>query len=385
MFARITMTCLVILLSTFTVSAQKKEPTTTATRSAVTAPRKPPALTLEIGDLTPGAEMMRRPTPKTVCAGDRLVLRASSADTSVVPAKYAWVTTGGKIVGDGADVYWDTTGLAPGTYHITTQAVYSGMGLCNGDCAAYDTKSVRIGECTKVVCPASPVLSVSPEVQTVRPGTLVNYTVTEVSGGEGYGRVTYTWSASAGKISGRGLNAQLDTTDLAPGSEIEVTVKATTEFAECEARGNARVLVPRKVPSRELTPCTTFRKNSVRVDNACKYVLMDAARALQADPQARLVVDAYRRAGESRDVALSRGKNVRDRLADGSIGMLVDPNRIVVREAGESADDTQVRIHFLPEGAEMPAGGSEIKTGNVTPERKTSADVLQRRRNTPRR
>jgi hypothetical protein len=106
---------------------------------------------------------------------------------------------------------------------------------------------------------------------------------------------------------------------------------------------------------------------------------------LQADPQARLVVDAYRRAGESRDVALSRGKNVRDRLADGSIGMLVDPNRIVVREAGESADDTQVRIHFLPEGAEMPAGGSEIKTGNVTPERKTSADVLQRRRNTPRR
>src|SRR5207247_511697 len=141
----------------------------------------------------------------------------------------------------------------------------------------------------------------------------------EVSGGQGYGRLTYTWKSSAGEITSQGTSARLDTTGVAPGAVIEVSVAVQSEFANCYAHGAARVMMaipPAPPSSRRLTPCITFKPKNSRVDNACKYVLGDAARALQSDAQARLVVDAFRSSAEDEAVAFARGKNVRDRLVD---------------------------------------------------------------------
>jgi hypothetical protein len=55
----------------------------------------------------------------TVLPGEKVGISASAQDTSGTPLTYTWRTTGGQIIGSGASVTFDTTGLAPGTYTIT--------------------------------------------------------------------------------------------------------------------------------------------------------------------------------------------------------------------------------------------------------------------------
>ncbi|HZS04406.1 MAG TPA: hypothetical protein VFD58_06185 [Blastocatellia bacterium] len=381
MAARIITIILALLLTAVSAAAQQGGPKTRTgdpqTKTAL-APKRPPTLTLEIASVNQKAERVQRASAGTVCGGDQVIVRIRSADPSITPTKYAWVATGGRIIGDGAEVIFDTTGLPPGSYHITGQALYAGFGICNGDCAAYDTKTVRVTECPpEIICFTSPVITVSPEVLTLKACDTITYMATEVTGGQGYGKVTYTWSASAGKLTSNGLTARLDTCGVPPGTEIEVTVTALSEFANCTARGAARVLMPAPPPPhRELPPCPPFKKGSPRVDNACKLVLSDTVRVMQSDPQARLVIDAYSSPGEAPSIALARGRNVRDRIADGSLGVALDANRITVRLAGVTRDGNHIRIWFLPEGAAMPPGGQEVDPGPVNSERKTPDDEL---------
>lgn len=366
----------ITLLFALPIAAQSRRPElkkADAQRNLVA--RKPPALSLEIGEVTPIVAKVKRASAGTVCAGDQVSVRIRSEDPNVKPTRYAWVATGGRVIGEGEEIIFDTTNLPPGAYHITAQALYTGLGVCNGDCTAYDTKTIRVTECPpEIICFTSPVLSVSPESRTVKPCEKVTFRVSEVTGGQNYGAVNYTWSSSAGRITSGGTTATLDTCDLAPGTEIEVTVRALSEYANCEATGVARVLIPiPPPPAREMTPCYTFKRNNARVDNACKSVLNDAVRALQYDPLSRLIIDAYSNPGEASSVAFARGKNVRDRLADGSVGVTIDANRIIVRVAGE-APENQVRLWFLPEGAEIPAGGQTVDVGPVESEKKSADD-----------
>jgi len=129
---------------------------------------------------------------------------------------------------------------------------------------------------------------------------------------------------------------------------------------------------PPTPPASDLGQCTTFKRNNARVDNACKEVLQNRViPALQADPGAKLVVDGYRAENEKpATLDLQRAKNVRDRLADGSLGTQIDANRIVVRPGGVSTDGSQVKIWFVPSGAADPPGPAAVDAGPVTPERK---------------
>src|SRR5262249_1688455 len=110
-------------------------------------------------------------------------------------------------------------------------------------------------------------------------------------------------------------------------------------------------------------------------DNACKEVLQQRViPALQADANSRLVIDGYRSEKERpATLDLQRAKNIRDRLADGSLGTQIDANRIIVRPGGVSTDGSQVRIWFAPGGAELPPGRAAVDAGPVTPERKGAA------------
>ena len=75
----------------------------------------------------------RRPVPRcagTVCTGvsasrqrlevgDRVVLRANAVNVDGDELTYRWETTGGRILGAGAEVQFESTGLAPGRYSVT--------------------------------------------------------------------------------------------------------------------------------------------------------------------------------------------------------------------------------------------------------------------------
>jgi len=67
------------------------------------------------------------PPPTMTCAvdrssvlvGERVNVSANVNDQSGTPLSYAWQATGGQIVGSGATVQLDTTGLSPGSYTVT--------------------------------------------------------------------------------------------------------------------------------------------------------------------------------------------------------------------------------------------------------------------------
>ncbi|MFN0122502.1 MAG: transporter [Blastocatellia bacterium] len=331
-------------------------------------PNDPPVIALELGGITPGSDKVKR-TATTVCEGDKVALRANASDPNGDTLIYTWTTTGGRIVGSGANVSFDSAGLAPGEYSVTAQ-VDDGAG-----CVAFDTKTVRVSKCDPLKVCFGSSLSVSPSNTSVDAGQAVNLSSSGVSGGENYGDVTYTWTASAGQISGSGTSARLDTTGVAEGSTINISVSARDAAGECRATGSASVSVkvtPKVVPPScsILTPCMTFKKNNARVDNACKSVLQDVTRQLQADPQATLVIDGYRAEDEKAGIDGERGTNVRNRLADGSVGIAIDPNRITVRAGGVSSDGQQIKLTLCPTGAATPAGGEVMTLGPVEPEKK---------------
>jgi hypothetical protein len=353
----------------------------TSAREEPIVPNQPPTVALEVGAVTPVATNVRRTSTSTICQGDRVALRASASDPDGDTLLYSWTSTGGRIVGDGPSTTLDTAGLAPGEYTITVQ-VDDGCG-----CVAFDPRTIRVESCPPLVVCFDSNLTVTPTNVTVNPGEIINFSTPGVTGGQNYGNVSYAWTASAGTIIGAGLNARLDTTGVRPGTNIEVRVSASSDVGNCTASGSAgtggsRIGVtapppppePPKPVHSELSPCTTFTRNSARVDNQCKSILGDAARRMQTDPQALLVVDGFRGDRERpANLDLQRGKNVRDRLADGSVGVSVDANRIRVRSRGTATDSSQVRIYFVPAGADLPPGPEPATLGPVTPERRAPA------------
>jgi outer membrane protein OmpA-like peptidoglycan-associated protein len=345
-------------------------------REEPVVPNNPPTITVEVGAVTAVAEKVRRASASTVCVNDKVALRANASDPDGDTLLYSWKTTGGRIVGDGNSVSFDATGLAPGTYTVTSE-VDDGCG-----CVAFDTKTIEVTDCPPLTVCFNNTLDVAPSTSRVDAGQAVNLSTPGVTGGENYGDVTYSWTASAGQITGSGTSARLDTTGVAPNTTITVSLSASSTMGSCAANGSATVTIntPPPVPvCKELQACTTFKKNNARVDNACKLVLQDVARQLQADPQATLYVDGYTAPKEKVGLDLQRAKNVRDRLADGSVGIAIDANRIVVRTGGE-AESGAVRIFLCEAGAPAPAGGQSQTVGDVEPERKAAPARKPRKR-----
>jgi len=338
-------------------------------------PNQPPTVNLALGPITQCCGDVLRASASTVCVGDKVALVATASDPDGDTLLYSWTSTGGRVIGDGVNTQFDTTGLAPGDYTVTVE-VNDGCG-----CVAFDSKTIRVEACPPLTVCFGPNLDVTASPTTVDAGEKINLATTGVTGGRNYGTVRYDWTSSAGTISGSNLNAVLDTTGVTPGSTIEITVRATSSEGNCSASGSTRVTLRAPPPPppppptfSELGQCTSFKRNNARVDNACKEILQNRViPALQADPTARLVIDGYRAENERpANLDLQRAKNVRDRLADGSLGTQIDVNRISVRPGGVSTDGSQVRIYFVPSGAPDPPGPSAVDAGPVTPERKAA-------------
>jgi outer membrane protein OmpA-like peptidoglycan-associated protein len=334
-----------------------------------TLPNQPPTVVLNVGAISPGqADVVRDST--TVCVGDKVALSATASDPDGDTLLYQWTTSGGQISGEGTSSTFDTAGLAPGDYTVTVN-VDDGCG-----CTAFDSKVIRVTSCPPLTVCYNPDINVTADKSEVDAGERITFTTSGISGGRNYGNVSYTWTATAGTISGSGLSATLDTTGVTGGTPIEVTVKATSDLGSCSASGTSRVMVkqaapPPKPQASEISQCTTFKQNNSRVDNACKDALRQVIQALQADPQAKLVIIGYRAENEKPEsLSATRARNARDRLADGGLGAQIDVNRIALRDGGVTSDGNQLRIWLVPSGAEDPQVGTPVEPGEVSPERR---------------
>jgi outer membrane protein OmpA-like peptidoglycan-associated protein/opacity protein-like surface antigen len=154
--------------------------------------------------------------PTEVFAGESVTATASGSNFSPKrTVSYSWNGTGVKVTGSDTSTQIDTTGLQPGPYGVTAN-------LNDGSKHGFASCGARF----TVKEPHPPVISCSANPASVRTGG--TSTISSNASSPDGRRLTYSYTARAGEISGNGDSAVLNTRDAQPG-HITVTCNASDD------------------------------------------------------------------------------------------------------------------------------------------------------------
>jgi len=153
---------------------------------------------------------------------------------------YHYTVSGGRIIGKGASVSWDLSGVRPGTYTITV-GIDEGRGIE----AETLTKTVQVKECNCPIVDACPVIEISTPADSVKAGETITFTA-NVSGDFG-SNMTYNWTVSAGEIvEGQGTpKIKVKTTREMAGGNLTASVEISSERVAgiCERTASESVAI----------------------------------------------------------------------------------------------------------------------------------------------
>jgi outer membrane protein OmpA-like peptidoglycan-associated protein len=277
---------------------------------------------------------------------------------------YAWSGTGVKVSGTTATTNIDTKGLQPGSYSVKANVSDGKKGTA--ECTASFT----------VKQPRPPVISCTANPTTVAPnGTSEISSVASSPDGR---NLTYSYTASAGTISGTGSTATLNTAGAQPGP-INVNCTATDDRnLSTSSTTSVTVEAPPPPPPPAAAPEASklneiaFKRNSPRVDNAAKAILDEVALRLQrdADAKAVLVGQADPKETGAKKLAAQRAVNAKAYLV---AEKGIDASRIETRTGSGKAMTTE--IWLVPAGATFNAAGTEVVSPKVkaTPTKRAPA------------
>ena len=152
------------------------------------------------------------------CSASREVELSASPGGPDVDAKlrYLWAVSAGRIRGEGYKVIWDLSDVADGT-HTANVEVNAGRGL-----VANGSIKVTIAQCRSCITRESPcptIIVSCPANATSKQSMTFQ---AHVYGGDPSVKATYTWSVSAGKISG-GQGSSVITIDVSDVTRESVT------------------------------------------------------------------------------------------------------------------------------------------------------------------
>ncbi|MCI0354296.1 MAG: OmpA family protein [Acidobacteria bacterium] len=219
-------------------------------------------------------------------------------------------------------------------------------------------ESIEVGDLVEMMeplpPPPPPVMNPPTAACTASPATVVvgeRSTISCEASSPDDRPLSISFSASAGSLITRDEGAALDTQGASPGT---ITVACTaTDDRNLTGTGSCTVNVEAIPPAPEAAKTNEcgFKKNSARVDNACKAMLDDLALRLQGDPQSTASIIGFAEAGERRAdrLAAQRAENTRTYLTRDKG---IDPSRVQVKsnaEGGSKADLWQI-----PAGATLP-------------------------------
>ena len=277
------------------------------------------------------------PRSGTTCNDSTSVNVATTAvDTENDVLTYNYTVSGGRIVGTGANVSWDVSGLTPGTYTITA-GVDDGCGLCGKT----QTQTITIAECDCVIKCVCPTLSVTGPAGVTERGAAMTFTA-NVSGGTAQ-NITYNWSVSAGTIaSGQGTPS---ITVTAP-SDGTTNVTATVEIGldvDCDCQKSASETAP---VAPEILPVLVDEFGKLPNDDIRGR--LDAFFAeLSNNPNNQGYIINY---GTDKEIT------ARERLITNHIAFRnFDRSRITLVRGGTSADgEPRTKLYRIPPGASNP-------------------------------
>ncbi len=219
------------------------------------------------------------PTTFDVVQGESVNLRCIGSDKNNDALTYAWTVNGQKLAAEGPQITFGTEGRAPGDYTVTCTA---SDGEANGSAAA----NGKIRE--RIIPNQPPTIECLTTTIDVASGSSIELRAkaTDPDGD----KLNYTWTASAGSVSGAGETATYNAAGVSAGS---YTVTVTVD----DGRGGKASCTMTINVSERLSvtkeKCGYFGIGGTRVDNCAKAILDDLALRMKNDPKLRANVIGY--------------------------------------------------------------------------------------------
>jgi outer membrane protein OmpA-like peptidoglycan-associated protein len=287
-------------------------------------------------------------SPSTAFPGDPLTVTGTALNLNPKrTATYAWTTDGGTISGTSNVANIDTKSAAPGSYtakgHVSEGNRPGEMADCSAPFTIQQFSPPTVG------CSANP--------STVSPGDSSTITANGVSPQNR--PLTYSYSSTAGSVTGSTSTATLNTTGAAPGT-ITVTANVVDDKGQsASCTTTVTVVAPTPPPAVTTTSLCSIsferdKRRPARVDNEAKACLDDIALNMQRSSDAKLAVIGNASSSEKTGskLAAARAVNAKEYLVTEKG---VDASRISVYTG--SQDGKTVASTLIPTGATLDSTG----------------------------
>jgi hypothetical protein len=306
----------------------------------VNKPANVTALAVSDSNVKLGCEPGFKPREGQVCAESTSVSVTTTAlDPEGDLLVYNYTVSGGRIVGEGANVTWDLSGVPAGTYTITA-GVDDGCGLCGQ--TQTQTVVVEACDCERIIVCECPTITVSGPAGITDPGTPVTFTA-NVAGGT-QTSVTYNWTVSAGTItSGQGTpSITVDTAGLS-----NTTVTATLNIGGTDTACNCTTTYEAVAPIAAEPEARLVDEFGAMPNDDIRGRLDLFFNELSNNPSNQGYIINY---GTPAQIA------ARERLITNHINFRgVDRSRITLVNGGTSPDGVPTtKLYLVPPGADNP-------------------------------
>ena len=288
-------------------------------------------------------------SPTSVYPGDPVTVTGTAMNLNPKKtATYTWsASNGASVSGTSSTATIDTKSLAAGTYSVKGHVSEGNKPGMMADCSADFT--VKAFEPPTIGCSANP--------STVSPGDSSTITANGVSPQNR--PLTYSYSASAGSISGSTSTAILSTAGAAPGT-INVTCNVVDDKGQTASQMTTVTVIappaPPQVQTQSLCSVGFDRdaKRPTRVDNEGKACLDDLALNLQRTTDSKLAIVGNAASSEKKGPMLAgeRAVNTKDYLVKEKG---IDGSRVMVYTGTQDAKT--VATTLVPAGATLDMTG----------------------------
>lgn len=305
-------------------------------------------------------------SPASVYPGDPVTLTAQAGNLDAkLNAIYSW--SGAGVTGNGTTASVATASLEPGNHTV----------VCNVKEGKPGKEGIKpwqaaSGSATFTVKPFEPpTISCSANPSTIKPGETSTVTCAGVSPQNR--PLTYSYSASAGSISGSGSTATFSSVG-APTGSVGINGTVTDDKGQTATASTGVTVTAPYVPpvphSQSLCSIgfATDKQRPTRVDNEAKACLDEVALDLQKQSDAKVVVVGSANAKEKAKMAKEQKaalKNKHVKVEDLAAQRAVNTKAYLVTEKGidasriqaatSAADDQRVEDYLVPAGANFSA------------------------------
>ena len=282
----------------------------------------------------------------TIYPGDPVEITGTATNLNPKkPVTYSWTSDAGPVGSTSNVASVDTKTLNPGSYTVKGHVMQGSKPGQFADCTVPFTLTQF--QPPTITCSANP--------SSVTPGQSATITSNGVSPQNR--PLTYSYSATAGSISGNTATATLDTTGVAPGT-VTVTCNVVDDKGQtASTTTSVTVAAPAPPPAPATQSLCTISfdrdaKRPTRVDNEAKACLDDISLALQRDPGAKLGIVGGAAPTEKMAAhrAAERAVNEKAYLVNDKG---IDASRILVFSSTAAGTKTNTNT-LIPTGANTP-------------------------------